>query len=363
MCIRDRNYTVSFDNSTIPITITPAQLTIDISSPDQDANLSMVYGDNPTSVIANVREIIGDENTISGLVDGDTISSLKLKDGSMGGIDDVIERDFGINNLTNVYYGGGNTPTAIADALTLRKSDANALNNYDLTFADTNIPVTITPAQLTIDIDNIDVSRMIEEDNSVLKAKLITQLESTNNPYITGFKNNDNAVGIINDLNANYGSVNDQSEAGTYANQLSLANVSLNNPNYSVATTSNLGDIIITDSAGTSYILNIDFGTTQITYGDGLPDTFATMVIDNHELLDGGTPVNNYTLDDIFSPTDITFSASINPNTDVGEYNIGDASFIKGYYTINIVDAGNITRLDITPKDDNFSLPVGVISV
>jgi hypothetical protein len=39
--------------------------------------------------------------------------------------------------------------------------------------------------------------------------------------------------------------VNDQSEAGTYANQLSLANVSLNNPNYTVATTSNLGDIII----------------------------------------------------------------------------------------------------------------------
>jgi hypothetical protein len=59
------------------------------------------------------------------------------------------------------------------------------------------------------------------------------------------FKNNDNAVGIINDLSANYGSVNDQSEAETYANQLSLANVSLNNPNYTVATTSNLGDIII----------------------------------------------------------------------------------------------------------------------
>ena len=35
-------------------------------------------------------------------------------------------------------------------------NDANALNNYDLTFADTNIPVTITPAQLTIDIDNIE---------------------------------------------------------------------------------------------------------------------------------------------------------------------------------------------------------------
>jgi hypothetical protein len=59
------------------------------------------------------------------------------------------------------------------------------------------------------------------------------------------FKNNDNAVGIINDLNANYGSVTNQSEAETYANQLSLANVSLNNPNYTVATASNLGDIIV----------------------------------------------------------------------------------------------------------------------